>query len=192
MPDESVWEGFFNPNKIFELLELNTKIKDVVDFGCGYGTFTIPAAKIISGKVYTLDIDQNCLNILNKKIKNDKNLHNIVPIHRDFISDGSGLDNNSVDYVMLFNILHTENPTILLKEAHRILKDNGLLGIIHWRYDASTPRGPSLDIRPKPEDCIDWSISAGFEFKKTVDLKPYHYGLLMGKKSELSNLIIQY
>jgi ubiquinone/menaquinone biosynthesis C-methylase UbiE len=30
---------------------------NVADFGFGYGTFTIPAAKIISGKIYAFDIE---------------------------------------------------------------------------------------------------------------------------------------
>ncbi len=30
---------------------------DVVDFGCGYGTFTVPAARITSGTIRALDID---------------------------------------------------------------------------------------------------------------------------------------
>ncbi len=63
---------------------------------------------------------------------------------------------NSVDYVMLFNILHAEDPVSLLKEAHRILKRDAKVGVIHWIYSDSTPRGPSLDIRPKPHQCIQW------------------------------------
>ena len=55
---------------------------------------------------------------------------------------------------MLFYILHNENPEILLSEAWRILKPSCKIGIIHWRSDIETPRGPSLSIRPKPEDII--------------------------------------
>ena len=33
---------------------------------------------------------------------------------------------------------------------------------IHWNYDPSTPRGPSMSIRPRPEDCRDWAEAAGF------------------------------
>ena len=31
---------------------------DVVEFGCGYGTFTIPAAQLIEGKLIALDIEK--------------------------------------------------------------------------------------------------------------------------------------
>jgi len=55
------------------------------------------------------------------------------------MSEGSGLEDASVDYVMLFNILHAKEPKKLLKEAYRILKPGGKLGIIHWNYDSKPP-----------------------------------------------------
>jgi ubiquinone/menaquinone biosynthesis C-methylase UbiE len=57
MPEEKAWDKFFNPIKILKTLGLNSSTIDVVDFGCGYGTFTIPAAKIIRGKVYAIDVE---------------------------------------------------------------------------------------------------------------------------------------
>ena len=43
--------------------------KTVLDFGCGSGTYTIPAAKIVGkeGKVYALDKDKKVLDELIKK-----------------------------------------------------------------------------------------------------------------------------
>jgi hypothetical protein len=37
-----------------------------------------------------------------------------------------------------------------------------------------------MEIRPRPEQCIDWGRQAGFLFDKQCyyDLPPYHYGLL--------------
>jgi hypothetical protein len=99
---------------------------------------------------------------------------------RDFIADGSGLADASVDYAMLFNILHVEDPVSLLAETRRNLGQGGLLGIIHWNYDETTPRGPPLDIRPKPQQILDWSLEAGFSpGGEIIDLPPYHYGLVM-------------
>ena len=56
MPEESLWTTFFTPEEVLHKLGLPAA-GDVVDFGCGYGTFTIPAAKITSGMVYAFDID---------------------------------------------------------------------------------------------------------------------------------------
>ena len=152
----------------------------MADFGCGYGTFTIPAARIISGKIYAFDIEPEMIKAVKRKAKT-LNLGNVEAIVRDFISEGSGLKDASVDYVFLFNILHLEKPESLLKESYRILKPGGKVGIIHWNYDSTTPRGPPMEIRPRPEQCRSWAESVGFIFDQKLDLKPYHYGLVLIK-----------
>ena len=61
MPEENVWNSFFNEPLILSKLQLTSGCKDVVEFGCGYGTFTIPAARIITGSVFAMDIEQEML-----------------------------------------------------------------------------------------------------------------------------------
>lgn len=178
MPKRDMWEGFFDPVKILTTLGLNSQTRDVAEFGCGYGTFTIPAAKIIKGKVYALDIEPEMIRITDEEAKKNR-LNNVQAIQRDFMAEGSGLPEESIDYAMLFNILHLENPVALITEARRILKEGGKLGIIHWNYDPTTPRGPSMGIRPKPEQCIEWAESVGFRDPIRYDLKPYHYGIVL-------------
>jgi ubiquinone/menaquinone biosynthesis C-methylase UbiE len=82
---------------------------------------------------------------------------------------------------MLFNILHAERCEVLLEEAFRVLKPGGLLAIMHWNYDPTTPRGPSMDIRPQPEQCCDWAEQARFWLLPPgfIDLPPYHYGMVL-------------
>lgn len=181
MPDRNIWGKFFEPAKILSTLGLNSQATDVAEFGCGYGTFTIPAAEIIKGKIYALDLEPDMISITNEEAKKN-GLDNVQTILRDFISDGSGLPDESMDYAMLFNILHLEKPMVLINEAKRILKNGGKLGIIHWNYDPTTPRGPSMDIRPKPEDCLKWAQDSGFSQAMRYDLKPYHYGIVLTKE----------
>jgi ubiquinone/menaquinone biosynthesis C-methylase UbiE len=180
MPKEEDWNKFFDPVKTLMVLGLNSSVGDIADFGCGYGTFTIPAAKIISGKIYAFDIEPEMIETVQRKVKAIA-LSNVKTIMRDFVSNGSGLKDASVDYVFLFNILHIEKPESLLIESCRILKAGGRVGIIHWNYDASTPRGPPMDMRPKPEQVRCWAESVGFIFEKRFDLKQYHYGLVLRK-----------
>ncbi len=180
MPEEELWTEFFDPNKVLELLGVDSNVENVADFGCGYGTFTIPAARIIADKIYAFDIESEMVKAV--QLKADAlSLCNVEAFTHDFISEGSGLKNGSVDYVFLFNILHLEKPESLLMEAYRILKVGGRVGIIHWNYDPTTPRGPPMDIRPRPEQCKAWAESVGFIFEKMLDLKPYHYGLVLRK-----------
>ena len=180
MPNEEMWSEFFEPKKVLKTLEIDKTIRDIVDFGCGYGTFTIPVAQTVKGKVYAIDIEQDMVEETKRKAEKKK-LGNVKVILRDFISNGSGLENESVDYVMLFNILHLDNPEGLLREAYRILRKDGKLGIIHWNYDSTTPRDPPMEIRPKPEQIIDWTKHSGFNHPIKSDLKPYHYGIVMEK-----------
>lgn len=180
MPKEEEWTQFFDPIKTLSLLGLSHDVVNVADFGCGYGTFTITAARIISGKIYAFDIEPKMIESVVTKAKAIA-IGNVEVILRDFLSEGSGLKNGSVDYVFLFNILHLEKPESLLKESYRILRVGGRVGIIHWNYDPTTPRGPPMDIRPRPEQSKHWAESVGFIFEKRLDLKPYHYGLVLRK-----------
>jgi SAM-dependent methyltransferase len=181
MPDESLWEGFFNVPEILRLMEIDQSVGDIVEFGSGYGTFTIPTARVISGTIFAIDIEPD---LVSKIIDEGgvAGLANIKGITRDFVRDSTGLDDRSVDYVMLFNILHAEKPLTILKEAHRVLRPNGKLGIIHWNYDSSTPRGPPMSIRTRPEEGTEWAEKADFRLIKRCDLKPYHYGLLFARR----------
>ena len=180
MPEEKLWETFFKPEDILLKMGMFLKVKDAADFGSGYGIFTIPAAKIVSGKVYAVDVEKQLLDLLENKAKRFR-LKNIKTLHRDIDSEGCGLESESMDYVMLFNILHGNRQGKIIKEAYRILKTNGTAGIIHWNYDPATPRGPPMELRLKPEEIIKKAEDTGFKLKARHDLKPYHYGLVMTK-----------
>ena len=178
MPDEPLWESFFQPAETLRRLELSPACRDVVEFGCGYGTFTIPAAQIATGVVFALDLEPDMIAATERRAA-AAGLGNVRPMLRDFAAGWTGLEPGSCDYAMLFNILHAEAPLVLLAEAHRLLAPGGILGIMHWNYDPSTPRGPSMEIRPRPEQCRDWTLQAGFEMMPSgvIDLPPYHYGM---------------
>ncbi len=181
MPDEKMWEQFFDVEKIFDELEVNKEIEKLVDFGFGYGTFTIPASRRIKGRIYAFDIEDKLAKELESKLKIN-NINNVFISNKDFIAEGSGLQNNEVDYVMLFNILHAEESYDILNETFRILKKGGKVGVIHWNYDSSTPRGPSMSIRPKPGDLKNMLVKSDFSIiKYNVNLPPYHYGILANK-----------
>ena len=52
MPDEDYWAPFFHPEGVLDrLLDANGSDCNVVEFGCGYGTFTLPAARRTRGQV---------------------------------------------------------------------------------------------------------------------------------------------
>lgn len=178
MPEERVWDEFFDAREILAALDFTDGGADVVEFGCGYGTFTIAAARLTSGTVFALDIEPAMIAATRAKA-GELGRDNIVASERDFVAAGTGLPDTSVAYAMLFNILHGERPLELLREARRVLTPGGKVAVIHWNHDPATPRGPDLSIRPRPEQCLAWMERAGFELTAPlIALPPYHYGLV--------------
>jgi ubiquinone/menaquinone biosynthesis C-methylase UbiE len=181
MPEEIIWASFFDVDLILSELYIDSDIKDLVEIGCGYGTFTIPSAKKINGKLYAFDIEKEMLDCVQQRLTHE-HIDNVILEERDILVQSTGLATNSVDYVMLFNILHHESPIDFLNEAYRILTPNGLIGILHWRSDIPTPRGPALSIRPTPDQILLWIDKQKFTiFKPSVVIMPYHFGLLLSK-----------
>jgi ubiquinone/menaquinone biosynthesis C-methylase UbiE len=182
MPDEAMWASFFSPEQTLRRLGLTESSGDVIDFGCGYGTFAVAAARIVRGTVYAVDIEQAMIDATNAKAAEER-LANVRTSRRDFVAAGTGLADASVGYAMLFNILHCERPDVLLEEARRVLMPGGTLAVIHWNYDPATPRGPSMAIRLRPEQCRALAVEAGFSppNAEKVDLPPWHYGYALKK-----------
>jgi SAM-dependent methyltransferase len=173
MPPVELWREFFDPYEVLRRLGLAPECPQVVDFGCGYGTFAAPAAQTISGHVLALDIDPAMVRATQALAAG---LPNISVVERDFVETGCGLPDATAHFVMLFNILHAEEAFALLQEAKRVLVPTGRLAVMHWIHDSTTPRGPSMTIRLQPEQCVRLVESAGFRVGELIDLPPYHYG----------------
>ena len=181
MPDEAYWASFFNPDLAVDLLlPSDARNGDIVEFGCGYATFTLPVARRTKGYVNALDIEPEMLELMRQKA-DAEGLKNIRGFHRDFLAGGTGLSDGSQRHAMIYNLLHIEHPVDLLREAHRVLDERGSLSVMHWRSDIPTPRGPPSTIRPTSKQCLAWMDEAGFRQIEVVNLDrccPHHFGLL--------------
>jgi len=181
MPDEDHWSSFFDAGCVIRAFFGGKGCRgNVVEFGCGYGTFTFPAARQATGTVYAFDIEADLIDSLGLKAKREA-VSNIVAETRDFAVHGTGLGPGSQRHAMIYNLLHIGNPTALLREARRVLHPSGRLSVIHWRGDIPTPRGPSAEIRPTPEQCQAWIEEAGFRSARVIDLQEccqFHFGIL--------------
>jgi hypothetical protein len=87
-----------------------------------------------------------------------------------------------VDAVLLFNILHAENPVEMLRAAGEITRAGGRVLAIHWRSDVPTPRGPDLAIRPRAEQIANWAGSLGLQPEPSQLLPPWHFGIVLRQK----------
>ncbi|MBI2497999.1 MAG: class I SAM-dependent methyltransferase [Opitutae bacterium] len=177
MPPQDYWETLLDVPGILDAFGFGPATGDVAELGCGYGTFTIPLARRIRGTVHTIDIETDMVAITQQRTA-DAGLANVKAELRDVLAGGFGPPTGSCDAALLFNILHAEQPVALLRAARDVVRPGGLVAVIHWRSDITTPRGPSLDIRPRPEQVIAWAEQAGLEANEAAFLlPPWHYGL---------------
>jgi len=102
------------------------KGQTVLDYGCGIGSFSIPAAKMVGddGVVYALDIHPLAIKAVEKKIEK-KQIANVKTI---LSARETGLPDESVDVVLLYDVFQmVSDKEKLLDELHRVLKSDGIL-----------------------------------------------------------------
>ena len=100
----------------------------ILDYGCGPGSYTIIAAELAgpTGKVYALDIHPLALQTV-RDVASKRGLANIETIQSDC---ATGLENGSIDVVLLFDIFHgLSDPNEVLGELHRVLRSEGTLSL---------------------------------------------------------------
>jgi SAM-dependent methyltransferase len=178
MPEEDYWESLFDVELILDRMGIDATSHDVAELGCGYGTFTVPVARRISGTIETCDIEPAMVDRTIQRAR-EAGLNNVRAEVRDVLMEGFGGEPQTKDACLLFNILHGEEPECLLAQAARVVRPGGRVLVIHWRYDPATPRGPSMDIRPRPEQIIEWARKTRMLrfVAPALDLPPWHYGL---------------
>ena len=174
MPDEAYWETLFDVSLVLARLGIDASLGDVVELGCGYGTFSIPIARAIRGTLTTFDVDPAMIERTHQRAA-ELPTGKVICELRDVATDGFGV--TGVDAALVFNLLHCDEPVALLHRAADAVRPGGLVLAIHWRH-ADTPRGPSLDIRPRPEQIAEWAEATG-RLKREgemIDLPSWHYG----------------
>jgi len=172
--------GFLRPEEIVRQLNIR-KDMQVADFGCGAGYFTITLAKLADqGKVYAFDVLEQALESVRSRAKL-QGLFNIETKRCNLeLIGSSGLLDNSVDLVLLANILFQSNKKIdIIKEAKRILKKGGEIVIIDWLPNQSL--GPPKDLIVLPEVVKKMAQDEGLVFKKDFPVDVYHWGIIFTK-----------
>jgi SAM-dependent methyltransferase len=127
MPDEAIWVSFFDPELILRTLDLKPDDCDVVDFGCGYGTFSLAAALIAGGNVFALDIEPEMVDTTARRAR-EADLYNVKAILRDFVDRGTGLPDCqtylfSCVFVLLTGMFH-RTPVLVRLHTPGSLPDN--------------------------------------------------------------------
>ncbi|TEU02583.1 MAG: class I SAM-dependent methyltransferase [Dehalococcoidia bacterium] len=121
-------DRFRDPGKQLEKVGIKEG-QTLLDFGCGSGSYVIPAARMVgeNGRVDALDIHPLAISAVEKKA-NKEGLTNIATILSD---RDTGLPDESIDVVLLYDVIRSiKDKRALLKELHRVMKENGLLSIL--------------------------------------------------------------
>jgi ubiquinone/menaquinone biosynthesis C-methylase UbiE len=100
----------------------------VLDYGCGPGSYIMPLVKLVgdSGRIHALDIQPLAVEAV-RRLTSRKRITNVQTILSDC---KTGLPPNSIDVVLLYDILHDlNNISDVLTELRRILKPKGTLSL---------------------------------------------------------------
>lgn len=173
---------FMDPERITDELGLAAGM-NVAEFGCGTGFFVFPAARRVgqSGKVYALDILKDKLETVESQARID-GLSNIVTKRANLeLVGGSKLPDESVDWVMLVNMLfQNKQKGIILEEAKRVLAPKGKMLVIDWeRNDSSF--GPARDLKVSKDELRELAGQRGLALIRELAVSDFHFGLIFAK-----------
>lgn len=137
------------------------KGQTVLDFGSGEGHYTVSASKIVGrdGKIYALDRDKGALDKL-KKTAEKSNIKNIELIKED---SKVPLEDNSLDAVLCYDVIHYENKKkriAVYNEIHRVLRKEGLFSVYPKHHKEDYPLMELADI--DLESVVEEIEKAGF------------------------------
>ncbi len=172
--------GFFRPEKILDQLDIHDAI-EAADFGCGHGYFSIPLAKRVpKGRVFAIDVVKEALEAIKSRAELEK-IDNILTVQANLeILGSSKLKDNSMDLVLLRNILYqSQKKEEILREAKRVLKKEGRMVVIEWRIDSVM--APKEHWLISKEDVRKIIEEEGLTLSKELSIDNHHYGLVFVK-----------
>lgn len=139
----------------------------ILDMACGYGRESIIAAKNNAKLVVGIDLSWNSVDEANKLAKNN-DLQNVIFSVAD--CEKLYFEDNTFDYVICARMLHHVKFEETIKEAHRVLKENGRIICIE-----ALGINPLLNIYRKitPSQRTHWEASNILTFKHIKIAKKY-------------------
>ena len=173
---------FLNPEQVIKSAGILPGMQ-VADFGSGAGFYSIPLAKAVgsSGKVYALDAQKEMRELVRSKARASR-LLNVSTMVADLERPrGSNLAENTMDFVIISNILfQADDKPALLNEASRVLKNGGRTVVVEWSaYNLGA--GPKTEMVVPKESAEKLLVSAGFRRVQEFNAGENHYGLLYEK-----------
>ncbi|MBV8841278.1 MAG: methyltransferase domain-containing protein [Bryobacterales bacterium] len=157
------------------IAKLNLKPGMVVaDIGAGSGLFSRPLATAVApnGKVFAVDIQQDLLNYMDKRNK-EEHIRNTQTVLGEF--NDPKLPRRDVDLAFINDVLHhIENRAAYLKNLGAYIKPSGRIAIIEMnKDDPNTPHKNQPELLVSRDQITQWMSDAGFKLvEEHADLFP--------------------
>jgi ubiquinone/menaquinone biosynthesis C-methylase UbiE len=130
-------------SEIIDLLKLQPGMS-VAEMGAGAGHFTFPVLEVIgsAGHAFAVETAPEMLASLRERAQDRRNIHVVeAPHHATPIATGS------CDRVLIANLwAELPDPLAVLREAARLLREDGRLIIIEWQAGAQCPQAPGTRV----------------------------------------------
>lgn len=146
---------FLDSDEIIQELELAGD-ETFMDAGCGDGHNAIKILEDYNhkGLVYAVDIYNASIEDM-ETYKSENNIENLINIEADITECIPGVDDESIDVVLMVNVFHGFKASRKMDEAvdelSRIIKKDGKIAIMDYKaWDV--PNGPPTQVRSSPED----------------------------------------
>ena len=146
---------FLDSDEIIQELDLKGD-ETFMDAGCGDGHNAIKVLEDYNhkGTVYAVDVYDASIEDMDK-YKKKNNVENLVNIEADITEGIPGVDDESIDVVLMVNVFHGFKASRKMDEAvdelARIVKKDGKIAIMDYKpWDV--PKGPPTQFRSSPED----------------------------------------
>jgi 2-polyprenyl-3-methyl-5-hydroxy-6-metoxy-1,4-benzoquinol methylase len=146
----------------------------VADIGAGSGLYSRPLAKAVapSGKVYAVDIQQDLLDHINQRDK-EESITNIQTVPGEY--DDPKLPARNVDLAFINDVLHhIQHRAAYLKALGTYIKPGGRIAIIEMdKNDPKTPHRNQPELLVARDEILQWMSDAGFKLvQEHPDLFP--------------------
>ncbi|MEM4782504.1 MAG: methyltransferase domain-containing protein [Halalkalicoccus sp.] len=189
-PDREWWEALWpDPRGTLGSLGIDG-CESLVDVCCGDGHFTVPAAELVSGTVYGVDLDPDLLAALESRTGPTERIEAIE-------GDAMALPDllpEPVECALLANTLHgVPEKTALAEAVAAVLEPGGRFVVINW-IDAppaetpvlGEPRGPPEELRMTPEETVAAIEAADFAVRERTSVSPHHYAVVFERTSPVA------
>jgi ubiquinone/menaquinone biosynthesis C-methylase UbiE len=152
----------------------------VADIGAGTGYYTFRVAKLVpEGKVYAVEIQDELIEMLNKKT---------AEVHADHVEVVRGdtmtvnLPDNTVDLAFLVDVYHELSwPREIIRSISRSLKPGGKILLVEYRGE-----DPEVRIKPLHKTTVEQLTremkASGFILDERADAFPIQHFLVFRKK----------